>query len=229
VTQYHPLKTWYQHVDQFLSEIIRHDGRAGCTEQICRRCGYERPDFRCRDCFGGAMLCRSCMVISHASNPLHRVDVSNFVVCLITVFGSHIVTIKEWNGKFFERTSFKALGLRIQLGHQIGERCANPKRAFNDDFVVIDDHAIHNVALDFCDCETAQSLPIQLLRSRWFPATISNPKSAATFNVLQRFQLLSYEGKLSSFEFYHSVARETDNTGVKRPKVHFEHLQVCVL
>lgn len=127
---------------------------------------------------------------------------------------------QKWNGTFYETTTLKLLGLRIQLGHPIGQPCANPDRAFGDDFVVIDITGIHSVGLDFCNCELAQQHRIQLLRFRWFPATTSNPRSAATFRLLKHFHMLTFESKASGFEFYHALTRETDNSGVIAPKVH---------
>ncbi|KAK6985134.1 hypothetical protein R3P38DRAFT_2805865 [Favolaschia claudopus] len=106
---------------------------------------------------------------------------------------------------------------RIELGHgkrvQSKNRCVNPIPAFDNDFVVVDTYAIHEVNLDFCGCETAQPHDIQLLRARWYPSTSTNPRSAATFAVLRRFHLLTLESKGSVSEFYNSIARETDNTG----------------
>ncbi|KAG1784380.1 uncharacterized protein HD556DRAFT_1435459 [Suillus plorans] len=105
------------------------------------------------------------------------------------------------------------LGLRIQLGHNPGETCYNPEPAAGDDFVVIDVHGIHEIGLDFCGCETAQIHYKQLIRARWFPATTLNPQTAATFALMEFFHLLTFESKVSAYEFYHSIARRTDNTG----------------
>ena len=92
---------------------------------------------------------------------------------------------------------------------------------FDNDFIVTDTNGIHEVGLDFCDCGTPQPWFVQLLRFRWWPATTSNPKSAATFRVLKHFQLLSFESKTSAFKFYNTLARATDNTGLRTPKVWF--------
>lgn len=114
----------------------------------------------------------------------------------------------------------KALGLRIQLGHGKLNKarprhgiCTNPRPAVADDFVVVDTNAIHEVALDFCGCETAQPHDIQLLRARWYPSTGKNPRTAATFTVLRRFHLMTLESKCSGKEFYISIVRGSDNTG----------------
>lgn len=109
--------------------------------------------------------------------------------------------------------SLKDLGLRIQLGHPPGESCHLPKSAKSDCFLIIDTHGIHEVGLDFCNCERATDILSQLLRYQLYPATVHNPVTAATFRVLQRFQMLAFESKCSALEFYRSLARETDNTG----------------
>jgi hypothetical protein len=112
----------------------------------------------------------------------------------------------------------KALGLRIQLGHLTGT-CSLPQRAFNDDFVIIDADGVHEVAIDYCGCQ--QSLPktVQLLRSKLFPSTVIDPKTAATFRVLEGFQMLTFTSKISAYEFYQALARRTDNTGTCTPPV----------
>ncbi|KAG0698889.1 hypothetical protein DFH29DRAFT_1016887 [Suillus ampliporus] len=118
--------------------------------------------------------------------------------------------------------SLKTMGLCIQLGHPTGQRCLTPRRAFNDDFVIVDSHGIHEVSLDFCDCATAESHFQQLLRISWFPSTTLDPKTAATFRVLEQYHLLSFESKVSAYEFYHSLRQMSDNTGLLPIKDHYE-------
>ena len=82
----------------------------------------------------------------------------------------------------------------------------NPALAMKKNFVVLDTTAIHSVSLVFCDCEHAQDRYVQLLRAGLFPATVLEPKTAATCHVLKHFQMLSFMSKVSAFEFYHSIA-----------------------
>jgi len=60
----------------------------------------------------------------------------------------------------------------------------------------------------------------QLLRFRLYPATVHNPNTAATFRVLNHFQLLSFESKSSVYEYYQTLVRESDNTGLHKVKVY---------
>ena len=83
----------------------------------------------------------------------------------------------------------------------------------DDNFVVIDSDGLHTVALDYCGCAAAVGKVEQLLRFCLFPATTSNPHTAATFRVLETFQMLSFMSRVSAFEFLRALERRTDNTG----------------
>ncbi|KIJ11640.1 hypothetical protein PAXINDRAFT_164080 [Paxillus involutus ATCC 200175] len=137
------------------------------------------------------MFCNLCILSYHQCNPLHH--------------------IKQWNGTFFEHRSLKDLGLRIQLGHPVGEKCCWPRGIANDDFVVIHSNGVQNVNLDFCGCKTAEMLTRQLFHMCWFPASSDKPCTAATFTLLEQYHLLSFESKVSAYEYYHALAHLSDN------------------
>lgn len=59
----------------------------------------------------------------------------------------------------------------------------------------------------------------QLLRYRLFPATVQNPTTAATFRALHHFQILNFETKCSAHDYFQTLLRETDNTGLSTQKV----------
>ncbi|KAH7904863.1 hypothetical protein BJ138DRAFT_1130779 [Hygrophoropsis aurantiaca] len=188
-----PLLQWIPERPVFLDEFIRLSGRGNYSDiVVC--CGDHLGLYRCRDCFSLKLKCQNCVVLQHAQNPLHRIE--------------------EWNGRYFDSITLKGLGLRVQLGHDVDDACLLPMPAPGDDFVVIDCHGIFEVALDFCGCPSGLTRTTQLLQSRWFPATVREPGTAATFAVLEQFHLLSFESKVSAYEFYHSIARRTDNTGI---------------
>jgi hypothetical protein len=85
--------------------------------------------------------------------------------------------------------------------------------------VVLDVNGVHEVGVNFCDCEKSKPEFIQLLCYGSFPASVDRPKTAASFTVLKHFQLLNFESKVSPFEFYNTLACLTDNTGLSIPKV----------
>ena len=109
------------------------------------------------------------------------------------------------------------LGLRIQLGHALGDKCTDP--VFCDHFVVLDVTGIHEVTVAFCGCPSAIPHYAQLLRQRWFPATVSDPRRAATFRLLEHFHSFSAQFGVSALKYYHCLRRVTDNTGATLPGV----------
>ncbi|KAG1902462.1 uncharacterized protein F5891DRAFT_1186576 [Suillus fuscotomentosus] len=125
----------------------------------------------------------------------------------------HKRTAGHWNNGYFAHTTLKVLGLRVQLGHPSGECCYNSSTAFYDDFVVLNINGVHEIALDFCACEIAQSPIVQLLHTWWYPSTTVDPRSATTFRLLHHFHILSFESKASTFEYWQTLARLTDNAG----------------
>ncbi|KAG1847579.1 hypothetical protein F4604DRAFT_1883995 [Suillus subluteus] len=134
--------------DLFLAELLRHEGRGGYTSDVCPGCPCPTstpPRYRCQDCLDSQLYCGLCIIQYHIRLPTHRIE--------------------EWTGQFFQRISLKTMGLRVQLGHTIGERCILPKKAFNDEFVLIDTNGVHEIGLDFCGCTTSQTHTKQLLRA----------------------------------------------------------------
>ncbi|KAH7919209.1 hypothetical protein BV22DRAFT_1023381, partial [Leucogyrophana mollusca] len=64
----------------------------------------------------------------------------------------------------------------------------------------------------------------ELLRVCWFPSTSVGPKSAVAFHVLEKYHLLLFESKVSSYEFYDALVQRTNNTGLTPPK--WQHLKM---
>ena len=104
----------------------------------------------------------------------------------------------------------------MQLGH---EECPIPVRGA-EDFTVIHTNGLHNIAAFFCGCHHAPPRYAQLLLSSWYPTTPEYPETAATFDVLQLFHSLSLQSKMSGDQFYASIARLKDNSGLNPPPVH---------
>ncbi|KAG1897298.1 uncharacterized protein F5891DRAFT_1129937 [Suillus fuscotomentosus] len=162
----HPLLVWLKDHPLFLEEILHLEGKGNLRNAPCSGCSDLSPNYHCEDCFGVNL--QYCRCSDRA--------------------------LQKWNGMFFECVTLKALGLRIQLGHAPGQVCPKPHRAFNDDFVVMDSHAIHEVSLDFC----------------------------ATFRLLEEFHILSFESKVSAYEFYNALTQRTNNTGLAPVKSRYE-------
>ncbi|KAJ3714963.1 hypothetical protein C8R42DRAFT_725909 [Lentinula raphanica] len=203
LTSDQPLLEWKAHADEYLAEMIRNEGRgdsliAKCF--LCKRDGDDAaPLFRCMDCFSKNLVCEDCCRTRHEDRPLDVVE--------------------RWNGSFFENVALRDIGVTIQLGHQAGESCLNPRIV--QDFTVIHTNGIHTVHLSFCNCPNralAGEWYQQLMRCRWFPATHLEPRTAATYRVMDTFHVLTLQGKVTTYDFYAGLEKLTDNTGVKNIK-----------
>jgi hypothetical protein len=112
----------------------------------------------------------------------------------------------------------------MQLNHRGRHACPNPEANAGEAFTVIDLDTIHSISVNFCACgRGSQSRYVQLLRARLFPVTSEHPRAAITFRTLELFELLSYESKVSAYEYYKTISRLTDNTGMKTPPVGESH------
>lgn len=131
-----------------------------------------------------------------------------------------------WTGLFFIGTTLHDLGLRVQLGHAYGRSCPT-KLAANAAFRVFHSNGIHHVAIDQCRCYGVD-LYQQLLRIGWWPGTPLEPKSAATFEVLNHFHILNLQGKVTGYSFYQALEYQTDNTGLEPPPVRLSSLALTI-
>lgn len=121
----------------------------------------------------------------------------------------------------FMSASLAELGLRVQLGHIPGFTCAHPHPAPYH-FSVIHTNGIHSLRIDYCQCDNARAAGShrqQLLRRGWFPATHTEPKSCASFAVLEQFHMLNLQGKIAGYDYFSGIEKLTDNTGLSKLKV----------
>ncbi|KIM71111.1 hypothetical protein PILCRDRAFT_17369 [Piloderma croceum F 1598] len=124
----------------------------------------------------------------------------------------------HWNGNFWQSVPLIDLGLRVQLGHNSGP-CAAP-RTFEMPLTVYHTNGAHLVNVSYCECNEPAGgylFANQLLRSLWFPASLTHPRTAFTFAVLKQFHHLTLQGKTTAYDFYNSLVHATDNTGLKLP------------
>ncbi|KAJ7050384.1 hypothetical protein C8F01DRAFT_1264052 [Mycena amicta] len=203
------LRDWAEsHRDQYLCILLWRDGRGEFTGG-CRRCRDElRPAiWWCQECFGGALLARSVSGRFTRSTPF-------------------ITSRFSWTGVYFRPRQLKDVGLRVQLGHPLSEPCDRAIPACQD-FVVIHDNGIHEVAVDFCGChQRTDPHHVQLLHTGWYPSTTSSPRTWATLQCLDRFHSLTLQDKITAYDFYQNLESLTDATGIKPPDQYRIFLQI---
>ncbi|KAJ7694007.1 hypothetical protein B0H14DRAFT_2419338, partial [Mycena olivaceomarginata] len=194
-----PFQTWVGHRDEYLDETLRLEGRGDVdVYSFCGGCGKENPVYRCehQTCYGPGLFCRDCIVARHQVLPTHWIQVGRV--------------------SFFKRVGLASLGLVVQLGHTPGAACTAMRcRKFK--FTLIDVTGIHNVAVQFCECDARITHWQQLLRVCWWPATVRDPSTCATFNVIRLFQNMNCLGKISAFHFLRSLELLTNTDGLAPP------------
>lgn len=119
---------------------------------------------------------------------------------------------QEWGGEFWRRTTLKDIGLVFQLGHE-GLKCNVPHLVVRS-MTVIDTTGIHRIHYRFCGCDRSDKANnlVQFLRNGWYPASITDPDTCATFKVLDFFRQLNVIGNMNARDFMTSLERLTDAT-----------------
>jgi hypothetical protein len=212
------LLEWLPYRDRYISEVL--DLEKPPASHLCLRCHSQHGHFRCKECFSQALLCRSCCFTIHHDAPFHHIE--------------------KWTGKFFDATSLNQEGFILYLGHggepcpagHLGKdgKEAQPESSDEDDrggegdgvpllgwekqdkrcLVIVDTSGVHQLRIGWCKCETAEEPHIQLLRNRFFPASIKRPSTAFTFSLLDYFHVDSVECKTSASSFFSKLRRLTN-------------------
>lgn len=152
-----------------------------------------RATTKCMDCSFSPPACSDCFIDHHAGRYTHWAHVWNDAVGC------------------FVRQDISCLGYVIDLGHD-GKPC--PHAVPNSDlfFHIVDINGVHDTKLRFCNCVPKVDRASQLLKHKLFPATFPQPKMAFTFHLLDFYNILHVEGKISAYDFIGSIRRMTDNS-----------------
>lgn len=174
--------------DRIIAIVLQLEYR---SSKSCRGCGKGTPgQYRCRDCLGGRMLCRTCIVDAHQFTPFHHAE--------------------EWTGTCFDRVTLSSLGLEIQCGHH-GRRCPNAQGMELNKIQIIDHSGSYPMNVRYCGCPDAPPVYEQLLLMSLFPATAERPRTAFTFAALKDVQTSIFAAKVSLWDWWNMVRRKTNN------------------
>ncbi|KAL1740807.1 hypothetical protein HDZ31DRAFT_46736 [Schizophyllum fasciatum] len=185
-----PMQCWRPHSEKFLHELLRHEA-LGYDHHLpqCAVCTLPSDDGRalikCADC-GPFLLCEGCCLARHDCLPLHR--------------------IMRWTGDYWEKQcSLTDLGLVYQVGHG-GLPCPAPQPTIYSMTVIAPTH-ICRLKIQYCACSRGERATHvqQLLREGWYPATITEPATCATFATLDHFALLTTVATTNVRDFISSL------------------------
>jgi hypothetical protein len=118
--------------------------------------------------------------------------------------------LQEWNGQFWVSCTLAQIGLVYQLGHG-GFPCPFPDSTVRK-LVVMEAPIIHEIRVSYCKCaksDDADNLQ-QLLRNAWYPATVTDPGTCATFRSLESYRLYNVLGNMNVRDYITSLERMTD-------------------
>ncbi|KAJ7490188.1 hypothetical protein B0H11DRAFT_1719325 [Mycena galericulata] len=208
-----PMAQWRHEKQFFLDETIRRAGLGNATRSPhCALCneavGTDKHPrfFRCVDC-GEFLQCQECCLSHHRLTPLHF--------------------LKEWSGHFWTSTTLRDIGLVYQMGHE-GRPCPAPAPAIRS-MVVIDTNGIHRVSFRYCCCDEGRAVRnlSQLMRNAWYPASLTDPTTCATYKVLEMFRLMTVVGNVNARDFVTALERRTQAlgaAGIKEAQIPFARM-----
>ena len=202
--------------DIFLNIILESENFANGS--ICESCKNAEGLFRCLTCCGDHAWCCRCVLNAHRWLPFHK--------------------LQQWTGKCFHNTSLSNLGYIWHMGHG-GQPCPHSPipqewEDVDEDVNVQEEDAgietvkapvsttttltvvhstgvfTHNMLWCLCPGSDNQQHS-QLLKAGLFPASISRPRTAFTFDVLDHFLIDALECKTSAMSFFQKLRRLTSN------------------
>ncbi len=105
------------------------------------------------------------------------------------------------------------MGFIFQLGHN-GGQCIFPARVPST-ITVLHTNGVHQVCYQYCGCDVSDSENKwrQLMRNGWYPATILQPATCATFECLDTFRLLRVIATVNARDYVTFLERTTDPLG----------------
>ena len=80
---------------------------------------------------------------------------------------------------------------------------------------VIELPLIHRVKYRYCKCQKSNYATNvqQCMRNRWYPATVTDPATCATFKTLETFRLQNVVGNMNVHDFITAIERQTNALG----------------
>lgn len=203
------MQEWIPLQQTFLFELLSME--APPAPLACHSCGITDGSFhRCLDCFSRHVFCRQCCVTMHAYHPFHIIDV--------------------WTGTHFSRTTLHALGYILHLGHG-GDRCPaagdwdyepmagqSPRDvdvvdySEDEDLVLVSTNGVHKHSVRWCACRHCPEPSMQLFNMGLYPASMSHPATAFTFQMLDYFHTDAMECRTSASNYFNKLRRLTNES-----------------
>ncbi len=121
-------------------------------------------------------------------------------------------------------------GYILQMGHGCQD-CRSAEDGVRT-LIVIDLTGIHMVNVRWCECGKSpggSSRQVQLLRMNWFPTTAERPSTVISFDTLEFFHLLTLQAKTSFYDFYETLVKWIDNSGLYHYPVSVQSVVIALI
>ena len=101
----------------------------------------------------------------------------------------------------------------VQLCHPPGEACLHRSRLYQ--LTVFHITGVHQFLIQYCQCALdSPSRRRQLLREKYFPATLIRPHTVFTFALLNFFHKLQSQNKTNLYDFYNTIIHLCNGAGL---------------
>ncbi|PIL23637.1 hypothetical protein GSI_14950 [Ganoderma sinense ZZ0214-1] len=190
---------WIEHETEIVRALLsREVDELVCARTLCSKACGRLGNIRCLECGEAAPMCEACTITAHKHLYYHRVH--------------------RWKGDYFEAIDLCDIGYVIHLGHR-DDPCPNiPKKSLSSpkSFVITHANGVHHCRLHYCYCTKSSPLAgvpryLQLIRSGFWPATITRPCTAFSEAFMKMWHLDWNISHKSSQDYYRVFVRLTSN------------------
>ena len=224
-TQHDFLREWKEEsCSLHLEELIRLE--APPSDKSCVYCNTSTAEYRCIDChIGQRLICLDCCIKMHQHLPFHQISKwtgSYFKKADLGDLGLKIYLGHD--GKPCPHGEGEGLSGADVTG--FWEDAADDEMDSDNDLLLnreesgqqnksritfIANSGIYQRSVAWCHCLHAPLAHIQLFQMRLFSASIKNPSTAFTFDVLDHFHIDAMECKTAAYNFYSKLQRMSNN------------------
>ena len=198
-------------------------------DRMCINCASSPGHYRCKDCLPKNFFCSGCCIAAHVAQPFHRIQKftdGSFEGYDLDQLGFRL-DIRPHSGSCSRKdapveTAEAYTGSDTELDWEDDDDNTPFYQSQSSTFfqhvsdsgkiVIVSSTGIFKRNIQWCTCPNAPEKHIQLMRTRLFPATFVNPKSAFTFDVLDYFRLDALECNTSAMNFMAKLMRRTSGT-----------------
>ncbi|OJT14771.1 hypothetical protein TRAPUB_8662 [Trametes pubescens] len=122
--------------------------------------------------------------------------------------------IRQWDigRRHWSKVTIPQLGYVEHLGHG-GAPCSDP-RVFKAPrkMVIVHEHGIMDMQVQFCQCATAIEEPYQLIQANLWPATWITPHTVTTIGALRAYEGLSHYANVNVHDYLKHLKNTTNLT-----------------